>query len=77
MNRDDIRMLQPRDGLGFLAEALFEPGVGDDAPVEDFQRNLAPQCLVLGKKHDTHRPPAQETNDTILPESLTGFNVRH
>ena len=54
VDADDVRVLQAGGGLRLAAEALDEPGIRGEAAVQQLQRDLAPELLVLGQEHVGH-----------------------
>ena len=54
VDADDVRVLQAGGGLRLAAEALDEAGVLGEPAVQQLQRDLAPELLVLGQEHVGH-----------------------
>jgi hypothetical protein len=65
VDADDVRMLQPRGGLGLAAEALDETGILGKPAVQQLQRHLAPELQVLGEEHIGHPARAEPGDDLV------------
>jgi hypothetical protein len=64
---DDVRVLETRRRRGLAAEALDELLVRGEAPVQDLQRDLAPELLVIGAVDVRHAARADPGRDAIAP----------
>jgi hypothetical protein len=58
-------MLEPGSGLGLASEALDEPGILGEAAVQQLQRDLAPELLVLGQEDVGHPARAEPGKDPV------------
>ena len=70
VNRHDIRMREPRQRLGFTAEA-FEPLGGNRCLGQHFQGDQAIQGEMSSQEDDPHTAAAQ------CPQQLISRNLRH
>ena len=66
-DRDDVRMVEARGALRLAAEALDELLVGGMPLVQQLQRHVPAQFLVLGEVHVGHPARAELALDHIAP----------
>ena|SRR6266849_1249459 len=66
MNRGDIGMIQPREGLGLLVEALTGRFVSEGAGWQDLQGHVALEPLVAGAIDFTHAARANLLHDAVM-----------
>ena len=62
VDADDVRVLEPRRGLGLAPEALDELGVLGEPLVQELKRDLAAEHLVVGQP-DVGHPAAARAGD--------------
>ena len=65
VDADDVGVLEAGRRLGLAAEALDEVRVLGEAAVQQLQRDLAPELLVLGQEHVGH-PPGAEAREHLV-----------
>ena len=65
VDADDVGVLEPGGRLGLAAEALDELGVLGEAAVQQLQRDLAPELLVLGEEHVGHPARAEPRDEPV------------
>ena len=65
VHADDVGVLEPGRCLRLTAEALDEPGVLGEAAVQQLQRHLATELLVLGQEHVGHPAAAEARDDPV------------
>lgn len=58
-------MLKAGGRLRLAAEPLDEPGILGESLIEQLQRHLAPELLVLGQKHVGHAAGTQARDDPV------------
>ena len=62
---DDVRVLEPRDGLGLALEALGETGVVQELPRQDLERHVAVEGRLEGPVDRGHAAPAERLDDAV------------
>ena len=62
---DDVRVVQGRRGARLAAEAVDEPRVGGERPVEDLDRDLAVEHGVVAEVDLAHAPRGDPLGDPI------------
>ena len=67
VDADDVRVLEAGGGLGLAPEALDEARVLGEPVVQELQRDLAPELLVLGEEHIGHASGAEPGDDLVPP----------
>jgi hypothetical protein len=67
VDRDDVRVGQPRDRLGLVGEPVHEVDVGGLRRVNDLQGDRASQPLVDGGVHGRHATTGDAAGDPVAP----------
>ena len=67
-DRHDVGMVQPRDGLGFAAEALHRLKVGHGREPQHLERHFALERRLLGLVDNPHAAAADLTDDAELAQ---------
>ena len=81
VNRHDVRMLEPRDGLRLAQEARGDRGRRRELHVQDLHRDITIQDVVMRPEHGGKAPLTQQgTNGKFLTKRLLqarleGFKV--
>jgi hypothetical protein len=70
MDGDDVRVAQPRQGLGLLFEARGEGGIFLPSRRDNFQGDQAVEPGLAGFVHDAHAAPSQALDDFQLGKVL-------
>ena len=65
MDADDVRMLQPGDGVGFVFETTTAYFIGQCFRQHDLQRDLAPKRYLVGQVHGGHPAMADDLDDAV------------
>ena len=73
VQRDDVGVVERRDGPRLPAEALQAPGVRGRRLGQHLQGHLALQLGVVGPPHHAHGPLADDLDEPILDERLAGL----
>lgn len=69
---DDVGVLQPGDGSGFVFEGVAELPGGREAVIQDLHGDGAIEALVAGKPHLCHATPADEAFQPVSPSEQIG-----
>ncbi len=81
VDRHDVRMLEPCDGLRFAQKALGDGRGGGELDVEDLDRDIAIQGVVAGAEDGCKAPLTQQRanskflSERLLQALLEGFEV--
>ena len=81
VDRHDVRMLEPGDGLRLAQKALGDSRGEGEVDVEDFDRDVAIQGVVAGAEDGRKAPLTQERayckflSERLLQALLEGFEV--
>jgi hypothetical protein len=73
---NDVLVLQAGGARRLAAEALDELAILGEAPVEDLQRDLAPQLQVLGAVDLGHAAAAHATEHAVAPSTTSRLSRR-
>ena len=65
VDRDDVAVVQPRGGTGFLCEAATQLGVLIEVADQLLDRDQAVQHVVVAFEHDTHGAFADALDDRV------------
>ena len=65
VDADHVGVLEPRRGRGLAPEALHELLVAREPPVENLERNVAPELRVLGQIDVGHSPRPDPAADPV------------
>ena len=73
---DDLRVLEPRDGLRFTPEPLREGGVVKEFWRQDLERHVSIERGLVGLEHARHPAPSDGFDDAIGTE-VAASRKRH
>ena len=65
IDADDVGVLEAGRGLGLAAEALDEVGVLGEAVMQQLERDLAAELLILGQEHIGHSSRTQSRHHPV------------
>ena len=78
VDADDVRVLEPGRGLRLAPEALDEVRVLREPAVQQLQRDLAAELLVLGQEHVGHPAGAQPRDHPVAAvDDRSGREIGH
>ena len=79
VNRDDVRMVEPRASEGLPAEAFDRGFVAGDVPFQHFDRHLAVEEGVVAEPHFGHPPAGDHSLESVpvADEPWCEFGGRH
>jgi hypothetical protein len=70
VDRHDVAVLQPRDGLRLAMEAVARRGVAGEIDQHQLDRDVALEHLVVRAVQHTHPAPSDALDDVVAPDPL-------
>jgi hypothetical protein len=77
VDRHDVRVFQPSDGVRFFPEAADRRFSATEHRRQDLEGNIAVQRSLSGPINDTHATPAYFTQDFEIVEAAARLQSRN